>query len=97
MKNDIRKSLAPLSRNKYVISVFIFVLWLFLIAEDDILTRLSLSASVKSLTEQKEQLKAEIEEDYRKMEELRNVETLEKFAREEYYMKAPDEVVFIVK
>ncbi|MDO4461065.1 MAG: septum formation initiator family protein [Bacteroidia bacterium] len=97
MKNDIRKSLVPLCSNKYVIAVVVFVLWLFLLAEDNIRTRYTLSASVDALTEQREQLKAEIEEDYRKMDELRNVETLEKFAREEYYMKSPNEVVFIVK
>ena len=39
-----------------------------------------------------------IERDKRKMGELRNNrESLEKFAREEYYMKKPDEVIFIVR
>lgn len=97
MKNDIKKSFATLGSNKYAMAVLVFVIWLVGIDDNSIHRRVSLHRNVMELKERKEQLKREIEEDYRKMEDLRSVETLEKFAREEYYMKAPNEVVFIVK
>ncbi len=97
MKNDIKKSFATLGSNKYAMAVLVFVIWLVCIDDNSIHRRVSLHRNVMELKERKEQLKREIEEDYRKMEDLRSVETLEKFAREEYYMKAPNEVVFIVK
>lgn len=97
MKNDIQKSIATLGKNKYSVTVLVFVIWLATLDTDSIPRRLALHNSVAALEKQKQQLQDEIREDYRKMEELQGVETLEKFAREEYYMKAPDEVVFIVK
>lgn len=97
MKNDIRKTFDTLLKNKYAIAVLVFVVWLAFFDPDDLFSRIELERSVASLTEQCERLSKEIDEDYRKMEELSSVETLEKFAREEYYMKAADEVVFIVK
>lgn len=46
---------------------------------------------------QKEYYETRIEQDSRKLNELKtNRENLEKFAREQYYMKKPDEEIFVI-
>ncbi len=52
---------------------------------------------IKSLEEEKVYYLQKIEEDKKKIKELRtNAENLEKFAREQYLMKKPNEDNFIV-
>ncbi len=52
---------------------------------------------IKSLEEEKVYYLQKIEEDKKKIKELRtNAENLEKFAREQYLMKKPNEDIFIV-
>jgi len=52
---------------------------------------------IKKLEEEKVYYLKKIEEDKKKIKELRtNAENLEKFAREQYLMKKPNEDIFIV-
>lgn len=51
----------------------------------------------KNLKKEKAYYQRKIEEDSRKMEELlSNKKNLEKFAREQYLMKKPDEDLFVI-
>jgi cell division protein FtsB len=52
---------------------------------------------IRKLEEEKVYYLNKIEEDRKKIHELQtNLENLEKFAREQYLMKRPDEDIFIV-
>ena len=65
---------------------------------NDLISSYRLSQKVRKLEAERDALKESIEQDRRKMDELKSSrEKLEKFAREEYYMKRDDEVVFIVR
>ena len=95
---DLRETLATLVRNPDVVSVLIFLLWMTFIDDDNLITSHRYSQKIEELSEEKESLLNGIEQDRREMKELKsNSETLEKFAREKYFMKKDDEVIFIIK
>ena len=97
-RSDIKAALARLVRNNYVVSVLVFLVWMMFVDEDNMVARYEYSRKISELETEKAQLKEQIEQDRRKMKELMSNKTsLEKFAREEYYMKRDDEVIFIIK
>ncbi len=97
-RSDILEVIKPLFQNRITFGVIIFVIWMAFFDEDNVFVRINLSRKVSELQEEKAQLQSTIERDRRKMEELSSDRSqLEKFAREEYFMKKNDEVIFIVK
>lgn len=84
-------------RNRYMITILIFILWLLLLDPNNIISRVREVRTRNRLMREKEYYMGRIEEDKRKLEELRTSnENLEKFAREQYHMKKPDEDLFII-
>jgi cell division protein DivIC len=87
----------PWLRNKYVLTVLIFVVWLLLFDANNLLDRWRDLRKYRSLQHDREYYTRRIEEDKGKLEELRtDDENLEKFAREQYRMKKPDEDLYII-
>jgi len=84
-------------RNRYMITVLIFILWLLLLDPNNIISRVKEVRTRNRLLREKEYYMGRIEEDRRKLEELRTSnDNLEKFAREQYNMKKADEDLFII-
>jgi cell division protein DivIC len=87
----------PWLRNKYVITIIVFLLWLVLFDANNLLDRLRDMKKFRSLEQDREYYLNRIEEDRSKLQELRtNDENLEKFAREQYRMKKPDEEIYVI-
>ncbi len=87
----------PLLRNKYVITGLVFIVWIGFFDQNNLVDRFSLNKRINDLEKQRTHYKAEIEDNVNRMEELKGShENLEKFAREKYLMKKPDEELFIV-
>lgn len=98
IKPDIWKTLRPALRNIYVVTALGFIIWMFFFDDNNLIERFTLQSKVNKLEAEKQQLIESIEQDRRKMDELKGSRSnLEKFAREEYYMKRDNEVIFIVK
>ncbi len=96
--SDLADTVKVLAHSKYAIAVAIFLFWMVACDEDSLLSKSTQSAELSTLEAQKSELLHEIEQDKRKMSELRNNrQSLEKFAREEYFMKRDDETIFIIK
>lgn len=94
---NLRDRLPHWMRNRYMITVLIFILWLLLLDPNNIISRVKEVRTRNRLMREKEYYMGRIEEDKRKLEELRTSnDNLEKFAREQYYMKKPDEDLFII-
>jgi cell division protein DivIC len=92
----IRK-IPVLFRNKYIITILIFIIWLFLLDSDNLISRYKEMRELYKLRNEKEYYLNKIEVDRKKLEELKtDNENLEKFAREQYKMKKPDEDLYIV-
>lgn len=87
----------PLLRNKFVITGLVFIVWIGFFDQNNLVDRFSLNQRINDLEKQREHYKTEIEDNVSRMEELKGShENLEKFAREQYLMKRPDEELFIV-
>jgi len=94
---DLRDKLPHWMRNRYMITILIFLLWLLLLDPNNMISRVSDIRHRNKLLREREYYIGRIEEDKRKLEELRTSnENLEKYAREQYHMKKPDEDLFII-
>ena len=84
-------------KNKFVLATIIFIVWICFLDENNLLERLQHLKELKQLEADKEYYRNKIEEDKKRLNELKtNNENLEKFAREQYLMKKDDEDVFVI-
>lgn len=84
-------------RNKFILTILIFIVWIFLFDSNNILDRMKDLKQLRELKREKVYYKERIKTDSLKLNELKtNNENLEKFAREQYLMKKDDEDIFIV-
>lgn len=84
-------------RNKYVITILLFLLFITLIPRHNLRSQWRLNKQLKVLEGKKDFYQnslAQIKEDELALSE--NDRALEKFARENYYMKRDNEDVFII-
>lgn len=87
----------PFFRNKYFLTITIFIIWLLLLDTNNLADRYYQMKELSKLRQDREYFKKKIEEDRRKLNELKtDNDNLEKFAREQYKMKKKDEDLFIV-
>jgi len=98
LKNiNFREKLPPWMRNRYVLTITIFLVWLLLIDSNNLIDRVRKVHTRNILAKEKEYYMKRVEEDKQKLLELRTSnDNLEKFAREQYHMKKPDEDLFII-
>jgi len=84
-------------RNKYILTIIIFIIWLTLFDSNNLITRYKDLRELYKLKKDKEYFTDRIETDRKKLHELKtDNENLEKFAREQYRMKKPDEDLYII-
>jgi len=74
--------LPPLLRDKYVLTIVLFVLWLLFLDSNNLITRYKELKNIRKLKAEKEYYSKRIEEDKNKLRELKtDNRNLEKFAR----------------
>lgn len=95
----IKKGFDHVKNHKYFWTIVIFLVWLLFFDQNNILFRsVPDYFQSKSLEKEKKFYLDKIHEDSIMLNELKtNDENLIKFAREQYYMKADDEDVFIIR
>jgi cell division protein FtsB len=87
-----------LLKNKYFLTTIGFLLFIVLFSQNNLIERFSGIHELNKLEKQKEYYLNIIKENTDKIRELKtDPEHLEKFAREEYMMKRPNEDLFIIK
>jgi len=87
----------PFLRNRYLLTIIIFVIWVVLLDSNNLLSQYKEMKNLRKLRAEKEYYVQRIEEDKRKLHELKtDDQNLEKFAREQYRMKKPDEDLYII-
>ena len=91
------EKIPPFLRNKYLLTIIIFVVWVLLLDSNNLISRHKEMKNHRKLKSDREYYVKRIEEDKRKLHELRtDNRNLEKFAREQYRMKKPDEDLYII-
>ena len=84
-------------RNKYILTILIFIIWLLLLDSNNLVARFRDIRELHRLRNDKEYYTKKIEIDKKKLQELKtDDQNLEKFAREQYKMKKPDEDLYII-
>jgi cell division protein DivIC len=93
----ITDKIPPVLRNKYILSIIIFLIWLILFDSNNLIARFKELKALNSLKTEREYYIDRIETDSKKLNELKtDNHNLEKFAREQYRMKKPDEDLYII-
>jgi cell division protein DivIC len=84
-------------RNKYVLTLIIFVVWITLLDSNNLISRYKDMIELHKLKIDREYYIKRIEDDKQKIHELKtDKHNLEKFAREQYHMKKSDEDLYII-
>ena len=102
MKSKIRYKVNPnigkvskVLLNKYLFATTIFLVWIIFFDKNAFVTQWSLGRTIDKLEDEKEFLIRETEATRLLQQDI--ISNKEKYAREKYFMKKPDEQVFIVQ
>ena len=96
--NRMPKILSVILANKYIFAITLFVVWMLIFDENSILSRIRIMRELHELENKAMQYQKKIEEDQSRINALRQGnDALEAFARENYYMKAPGEEIFLIE
>ena len=83
-------------RHKYLITVLAFLVIIVFLDENSLIQRAQHRQEINDLRTEIEKYRKQYEDDTERLKELTtNPEALEKIAREKYYMKKPNEDIFI--
>lgn len=85
-------------RNKYLLTLIAFVVWMIFFDAKDIITQRERTAELRALQQSKAYFIAEIAREKKALQELKsNPAAIEKLAREKYLMKRDNEDLFLVQ
>jgi cell division protein FtsB len=91
------EKLLPWLKNKYVVSVISFLVWMTFFDRNDFISQYTYKQELNKLKTDKEYYLQQVEENKESIHELMSdPANLEKFAREKYHMKKDDEDVFLI-
>ncbi len=83
--------------NKYVPTILVFAVWILFFDRNDMITQWERKKELKKLETSKAYYEEEIKGTKKELADLeQDTRVLEKYAREKFYLKRPNEDVFIV-
>lgn len=83
--------------NIYVLVLTVFLVWMVFFDTNSLLIHMELRKEIKKLEKQQEFLREEIAKDKKIINRLSDPEELEKFAREQYYLKRKNEEIYLIE
>ena len=93
----IFRKIWPWLRNKYVLTIAIFAIWMLFFDQNNMVDRIQMKAEIRQLENDREYYLEQIQVDSARLHELTtNRDNLEKYAREQFLMKKSNEDVFVV-
>ena len=85
-------------RNKYLLTFLLFALWVIVFDKNNLFNWIEQLKNISQMEAEKTFYRQEIKSTTEKLQELQsNNDSLEKFAREQYFLIRPGEEVFIVE
>lgn len=97
LKKIKQKKWFKIMTNMYVLVLSAFVIWMLFFDTNSLMIHLELRNEIKKLEKTQDFLKKEISKDKKIIEKLSNEGELEKFAREEYYLKKKNEEIYLIE
>ena len=83
--------------NKYIWVGLFFVVWMTFLDTNSLLVHEELNEEIDKLNKRKSYYLNELQSDKKQIKSLRQPFQVEKYARENFYMKRPDEDIFIIE
>ncbi len=83
--------------NKYVWVLLFFTTWMVFLDNYSYFDHRFLDTQINELEDNKEYYQEEIKKDEDQIKELKNPEQIEKYARENYYMKKDSEDIYLIE
>lgn len=83
--------------NRYILILLLFSIWMLFFDSNSWLVHHDLNQTIEELQNNKKYYKAQIKKDTAIINSLNDPDELEKFAREKYFMKRKNEVIYIIE
>ena len=83
--------------NKYVLFIVVFTVWMVFFDTNSWFIHKELDDEIEKLEGNRAYFKEQIQQDRSQIDKLKDSQELERFAREEYYMKKEGEEIFIIE
>ena len=83
--------------NKYVLVLTVFIIWMLFLDSNSWLIHRELDQEIDEIEANKTYYQEEIKKDKRILKELEDSIEIERFARETYFMKRPNEEIYIIE
>lgn len=83
--------------NKYVLVLTVFLVWMLFLDSNSWLIHRELNQEIEEIKANKAYYQEEIKNDKRILKELDDSIEIERFARETYFMKRPNEDIYIIE
>ncbi len=84
-------------RRLWIISIVIFVLLIAVFDKNNLIEVWKLNQQLKELESQRDYYQQKITQDSTILENLKNDDSLERYAREHYLMKRKDETIYLLR
>ena len=97
LKNILSKKWFRIASNKYLLVLLAFIFWMAFLDSNSWIIHRELDLEVEDLEKNKQYYLNEISHDKAIMTKLNDSLELEKFARQEYFMKRENEEIFIIE
>ena len=83
--------------NKYFLTIAVFAVIMLFAGDQAIIKRMKRARQIHQLEQQRDQYRQLLEEAQHDILKLQNKDSLERFAREQYFMHLPGEDVYVVE
>jgi len=84
-------------KNLFVIIFIVFAIWMLFFDANSLIIHNELNSEINDLDDEKSYYSNEIVKDKKAIKTLSTDEGIEKLAREKYYMKKPNEDIYIIE
>lgn len=88
----------PILRNKFILTAIIFFIWITLFDQNNLIDRIKSINQLHKYEDDIDYYENKIKVDSLRLHELKtDRKNLEKYAREQYYLKKSDEEIFVIE
>lgn len=81
---------------KYVITILLFLVVFLFIGDQSLLQFVRRGREIRQMEEQRDMYRSATDKAQRELQTLHHPDSLERYAREHYYMHTPDEDIYLV-
>ena len=81
---------------KYAITLHAFLIVFLFVGDQSLIRFFHRHREIRQLEEQRDMYRTETEKAQREIQMLQNADSLERFAREHYYMHTPEEDIYLI-